>query len=253
MTTLPSFGLNQYQRTAQLYPAVLAVLPLLAVTLVWAQKVLTLVGNVDSYGGIAALVVLLMQIGRQRGRAVEAKHALGEPVSVVALSHRNTWLPVPTVARYHAAFRLLGFELPTASDEDADPLAAAATYSDAISWLRDQTRDEKRFALVHIENRNYGFCRNLLGLKPIGLALCGAGLALDVALLYLRAPSGTLLGAAWILGVLMLLGLVIWLFFVTPRLVLSVSRGYAAQLLAASDQISKANGGGGRSRRQAAR
>jgi hypothetical protein len=237
MVSLPSVGLNQYQRTAQLYPAILAVAPALAVAMVWAPKALGLVGAVGSIGVVGALVILLIQIGRQLGRAVETRWDLGVPVTVAALRHGNNILPAPTLARYHAALTRHGLPMPSIDEQLGDPAAAEANYADAIGWLRDRTRDEKRYFLVHVENRNYGFRRNLLGLKPLGLLICGAAVILDLGLTLAFHPSGDLLIAAWILLAALLGGIATWTFVVTKVFVIDASRGYAVQLLATSDQV----------------
>jgi hypothetical protein len=237
MVSLPSFGLNQYQRTAQLYPAILAVAPALAVSVVWVPKALGLVGGAGSIGVVGALVILLIQIGRRLGRSAEAKWRLGIPVTIAALRHDNNLLPPPTLARYHAAFTRHKLRMPSLEEQRRDPVGADTAYADAASWLRDRTRDEKRFPLIHVENRNYGFRRNLLGLKPIGLVICSCAAPLDAGLALALHPTGDLMIAAWLLLAALIGGIATWSLVVTKGFVLDASRGYAVQLLAASDQI----------------
>ena len=47
---------------------------------------------------------------------------------------------------------------------DVDRLCA-----DVIPWLRAKTREPTTFRLVYEENINYGYIRNMLRLKPVGL------------------------------------------------------------------------------------
>jgi hypothetical protein len=54
---------------------------------------------------------------------------------------------------------------PTAEAEAADPAGADAYYARCGDWLREHTRDRKRFKLIFEELVTYGFRRNLLGLK----------------------------------------------------------------------------------------
>ncbi len=76
----------------------------------------------------------------------------------------------------------IGGPAPTAKDEEADPVKCDAYYERCGNWLRENTRDTKKFKLLFDENINYGYRRNLLGLKAPGLAIdalvlaaCGNG------------------------------------------------------------------------------
>ena len=103
----------------------------------------------------------------------------------------------------------------TQAEEQADPSAADAAYNTATSAIRNQARDA-RFALLHKENANYGFRRNLLGLRLWGIAasLGVAGAAVVIALvtdgsLGQRAGAAAtpvLYAAASLIGFLLLLG-----------------------------------------------
>ena len=44
-------------------------------------------------------------------------------------------------------------------------------YASAVKWLQERCRG-KAFPLVEKENAEYGFRRNLRGLKPIGITAC---------------------------------------------------------------------------------
>lgn len=69
---------------------------------------------------------------------------------------------------------MLGDRLPTQAEELADPGAVDERYDDSVARLRGLTRNNRKFRLLFSENINYGLRRNLLGLKPIGVAVaCG--------------------------------------------------------------------------------
>lgn len=57
----------------------------------------------------------------------------------------------------------------------ADRAAALGIDLRSCHFLREQTRDPKMFPIVYEENVNYGFRRNLLGLKPTGAAIAVVG------------------------------------------------------------------------------
>ncbi len=76
--------------------------------------------------------------------------------------------------------RLLSIDLPTREEEVKDPSSADGVYGAVTAELRERTRDKARFPIVYAENRNYGFERNLLAMRPIGLACSAASAALMV-------------------------------------------------------------------------
>ena len=65
----------------------------------------------------------------------------------------------------------IGYPLPTQQEEEACPAWADTKYEEAVTALREATRDTSRFPLVFAENANYGFRRNLWGLRPIGTTI----------------------------------------------------------------------------------
>ncbi len=236
---MKALGLDQYQRTARLYPALLTVAPVTALSFLWAPKAAALVGSLASAAVTGGLLTLLMQYGRSRGRAVQARTVAetGGLASTVALRHRDDHIAEPLRLRYHAALRKQGFTMPTAVEEAADPAAADAHYRAATEWLPDQLRD-KKFYLLHAENRAYGFCRNLLGLKAVGVMLALMCLAVDGVLLYLfhdGDPARTVAGG--MLAALLVAALTAWAFMVNIGLVNDAAWAYARRLLAATEQL----------------
>ena len=63
---------------------------------------------------------------------------------------------------------LNGTAIPTPQDEKRDPERADQVYDACVSCLIERTRDKTRFRLLFEENCNYGFRRNLWGMKPLG-------------------------------------------------------------------------------------
>ncbi len=111
--------------------------------------------------------------------------------------------------------RALGLDIPTADQEKADRARALELYASAVDELRHLTRDTERFPLVYKGNTEYGFRRNLLGLKKIGLsvavvALGASGWALvhgwnaENVILSVPAVTALLTGClafGWLIGV----------------------------------------------------
>lgn len=102
----------------------------------------------------------------------------------------------------------------------------------AVDWLLEHSRISAGASLLLDENISYGFQRNLLGLKPFGIALSVTALVVHGLLLALAMPTGERL---W-LGVAICIPLTIflfgWVFLVTKGAVAEASLAYAQRLLA---------------------
>jgi len=88
----------------------------------------------------------------------------GKP-STVKLRHRDTTNQRPherTLPR-HRASAAARSQVPNATEETADPVAADSVYEAFGDFLRERTRDTKKCRLVFEELMNYGFRRNLWG------------------------------------------------------------------------------------------
>ncbi len=101
----------------------------------------------------------------------------------------DTTLNTDSKDRYRAFLAgKLGRAVPTAAEEEQNQAAADAFYEQAGTWLRENTRDTKKFSILFNENITYGYRRNLLGLKWIALGLNLAIVVICVGLLWHTAP-----------------------------------------------------------------
>ena len=186
---------DQYTLRARIQPALTAVLPLafLLLTLVPGQPTLataffTLLATI---GGTAVAA----QLGRGRGRKKEQSlwNSWGGPPTIRLLRHRHTPGDPPLPSRLRQQVEeWVSYPLPTEEEEEADPLDADTRYKEAVTSLREATRDSAKFPLVLAELTNYGFRRNLWGLKPIGISI-----ALTLALLSWVLLILTIWGRPW--------------------------------------------------------
>lgn len=167
-----------YERKARATPGLLAVIPVLTAFLCYygpkQPLVAAVVGLLASCGAIYALASLARMTGKKREEALIRKWG-GRPTTI-ALRHRDTFLDVVTKQRYHQDIvRKLDIQMPTEQQEQANPDAADQQYMGATRRLIELTRGDK--GLLLMENINYGFARNMLGLKPVGVAASVLGLA----------------------------------------------------------------------------
>ena len=233
---------DSYSRRARLYPAFIAILPVIVLIAVYTHWLDFQASNLVWLILAGAGLIALSDFARQRGKAVE-KCLLGEwqgfP-SITLLRHRDHTIDPQTTSRYHrAAERLIdGLSMPTLADEERDPEAADKAYETVTNFLLPRTRDKQEFRLLFEENVNYGFRRNLLGLKPIGiLILLGSASYVTwrswnqiAAGSIPDQPESIILAGA----IAMLLA---WIVLIRKRHVRAAAVDYARQLLMAFDVL----------------
>lgn len=165
---------DSYDREARLYPALLTLLPVvLLLVCVFGphQPILVAV--------LSALLVcggplFIARIARDRGKALEDRLIVkwgGKPTTIV-LRHQDGTIDGLTKKKYHEVLgKALSVTPPTPESETKDLAAADTFYRAATAWLISQTQDAKKHALVFRENKNYGFQRNLCGMKSAGIVM----------------------------------------------------------------------------------
>ena len=121
--------------------------------------------------------------------------------------------------------------MPSLVDETDDPKNAQDDRLLAVRWLLEHTRPQSEASLLLNENISYGFARNLLGLKPLGIAVTAAVTLGSAYFLYDLEVGST----AFVLGTLLcgaaFIGLLMWAFLVTKSSVAHASQVYAEKIL----------------------
>lgn len=134
-------------------------------------------------GGAAALVFVpisffLSQVGADFGKHLEKRlwRDWGGPPTTRFLRHGNHDFNEVTRGRVHEKLRSLGLKVPTCEEQEQDERAAEKYFESCTEELIRRTRNDKEFPLVFKGLVEYGFRRNLLGLKPFGVILALASL-----------------------------------------------------------------------------
>jgi hypothetical protein len=201
---------------------------------VWAATL----GITTWAGGTA----LLAQVARDGGKRKEAAlfASWGGMPTVARLRHRDAANPM-TLARWHAKLKkaMGNVKMPTAQQEAADPENADIVYDTCSTFLRGHTRSEKKFPLLFAENCNYGFRRNLWGMKPVGTAVVLTSLVIMIGLLIVdpsarRSAQFTAIALGGGIDILLLAG---WLFVFKPNWVRVPAEAYAQRLLEACETL----------------
>ncbi|SPD74276.1 conserved membrane hypothetical protein [uncultured Desulfobacterium sp.] len=234
---------DAYSLRARYFPTVIVIAPICLVILsltsdIWGLK------NSIGFAAISALglAFVMDQVGRDQGKKKEARlfHLWdGKPTTRI-LRHRDTSLDRTTRERYHnkLARFVEGINIPTAEQELKDPNEADSIYNSCVAYLRAKTRDPKIFPLVFQENVNYGFRRNLWGMKPAGICISVIGVLACSALSmhYFFANEKEWVGAA-VCVLLCISLLVLWVARFTPSWVKITADEYAKQLVSACDTL----------------
>ncbi|MCC0036378.1 MAG: hypothetical protein H6887_14085 [Hoeflea sp.] len=232
--------LDTYVIRARLFPAVLAIAPMIVFALA------SFAADWDKLGlpqvlittAVAVLFFGFSDLSRRLGRRVEKQmfaSSGGRPFPTV-LRHRDKVIDTKSKARYIA---FLASELderaPTVSSETKNSDKADAFYVLAGNWLRERTRDQSKFMVLFEENVVYGFRRNLFGLKWIGLLINAVVVAASVWMLW---------SADWVplpqYGTVLVVGILHALFFlfgVSEKSVLDASDQYGRQLVLACETL----------------
>lgn len=190
---------DAYSLRARLFPAIIAIAPALAalaILISWKSFGLT---NAIASLGMLVLLWAVADYARNRGRAIEntlyAEHG-GMP-SIVMFRRSDATIDAGSKDRYRTFLAgKVEVVAPTAAEESADQAVADAFYGRCGNWLRQKTRDTKKFPILFTENITYGFRRNLLGVKVPALLLNIVVVAICALLLWrtswdIESPIGS--------------------------------------------------------------
>lgn len=224
---------DHYSYQARVAPAFLSLFPLFLLMSIRFPQLHTVVVGLFGLAMACGVLTLVAHYARSRGKALEGsltKKWGGRPTTLF-LINQNGELDSQTHQRYleYFAVNIPNWQI----NEDR-----VASYESAVRWLLEKTRETSRFNLIFKENISYGFRRNCLGIKPLGLGvalICSAIWAVDI---YALAPQWSRVETPqWTgLGITLLL-LAWWLFVVGETWVREAGDAYAKSLLGSIDAI----------------
>lgn len=192
-----------------------------------------------------ALPPALGFLARNLGKRLEAelwKAWDGKPTTRF-LRHRDSTLSEHTKTRYFDFLKAGGITRPTPAEEATDPAAADATYESAGDLLRRHVRVTRCNPHCERQNAAYGFARNILGVRRLGLAAALAAGTIGVLLASWSAWTGSTGEARGPLVAAALLNLVMatfWFWGVRPDWVRSAADAYAIAILETCERAASA-------------
>jgi hypothetical protein len=162
-----------YQLRARVQPLLLVAFPVavLAYALGAADD---LIGRVGAALATFGVTTLLAALARDRGRVIEAdlwRSWGGPPTTAMMLSTSEPPSRNLQAHRRHAHRLLPDIERLSDDRDRADPEGSRQDIEQFTTYLRERTRDRQRFPIVFDANVGYGFRRNSLGLRPVGLVV----------------------------------------------------------------------------------
>jgi len=188
-----------------------------------------------SFIGIGVFSFVLAQIGRDQGKKKEKKlfeHWGGKPTNMI-LRHSNNHLDVHTKKRFHTKLEQVipDMKIPTPEEELEDLYAADCIYDSCTKYLISKTRDTNKYHLLFKENINYGFRRNLWGMKAwaltiiVGCLIIHAVIATEKFTTF-ETPNTT----DWLLLATLVIISMFWLFTVNKEWIKVTAFAYAERL-----------------------
>lgn len=231
---------DAYTVRARVVPALMAGLPTLAFLFLIIPWDHFSVSQAISATMAIILLVAFADLARNLGKKAERK--LGTRATPEFWFRDDGTIDSVSKDRYRSfVASKLDVKAPSAEDEISDPAYAKQFYLSAGNWLRDQTRDHKKFRILADELFTYGFRRNLFGLKPValslnaivlGLCLIATTLPLPVELPALQS-SGRLVTAI----IAVILHSAFMIFAVNKEGVREASRAYGIQLILSCETL----------------
>ncbi|MES9925712.1 MAG: hypothetical protein ABW152_16645 [Candidatus Thiodiazotropha endolucinida] len=189
------FG-DKYSRQARLYPGLIVLTPILSLVIALFPGLLT-----EEIGKILLTILFsigalyfLASISRTAGKNTERRllGIWGAWPTTIWLRHSDANLVPQTKMRYHDYLdqNVPGISLPTAEQENEDPAGADQVYASAVDWLKEHRRDDQ-YSLLLDENIQYGFRRNMRGMKSLAIILSVISILIICSMIFYKYGVGT--------------------------------------------------------------
>jgi hypothetical protein len=232
---------DAYTIKARVFPAIIAAIPALAIVILLVSWTGLALSSGVATIGLVIILYVFSDFARSQGKRIEPRiyEREGGKPSVTMMRRADTSLDTASKDRYRAFLaRKLGCKAPTAAEEEQNQIGADAFYEQAGAWLRENTRDTKRFWILFNENITHAYRRNLLGLKWVALGLNLIVVAICAGLLWRNAPiniADGFTGRVLVVLVVAAIHAVYIVGVVNQHSVIAAARTYARQLILSTE------------------
>jgi hypothetical protein len=230
-----------YTIRARVFPAIIAAIPALAMVILLVSWTGLALSSGIATIGLIIILYMFSDFARSQGRKIEPRIfelQRGKP-SVTMMRRADTSLDADSKDRYRAFLASkLARMAPTAAEEEQNQAVADAFYDQAGNWLRENTRDTKKFSILFNESISYGYRRNLLGLKWIALGLNLTVVVICAGLLWYNGPiiiGDAFTGRVLVVLVVATIHAAYILAVVNQQSVIAAARTYARQLILSTE------------------
>lgn len=241
---------DKYSFNARVKPALFIILPIVVTAYILIEPLRTLLGSLVGIFVTCGVVNFFSNQMSSAGNElqIELFKKWGGAPSTIILRHSDEILDKFTKQRYRAKLNELipNFKKITENYEIQNSKDADDYYKSASNFMREYTRNEKRYPLILSENISYGFSRNLLAFKQTAITIIL--ISFTISLLFIifntalesnfidtlkEIPSSNYV----LLGVHLVFFL-IWCFMINENWVKTRGIAYAKRLYAACEDIS---------------
>ncbi len=241
---------DTYSLNARVKPAFFLVFPVV-------MTLFTLFEPSRSWGGAAITFIVFFGIisfaanqMSTKGNIIQEKLFIkwgGAPTTIV-LRHSDYRLDTYTKSRYMGILEALipNFTAISSEQEVSDSRKADEMYRTAGSYMREYTRDAKKYPLIFKENVAYGFSRNIRAFKWLGVTVSVFSLGVSCFIIwykYIKENSTPLLDLLFsipfentALVLVLVLITLLWLFMVTEKWVEVRAFSYSKALFSACEK-----------------
>lgn len=235
---------DDYERKARFIPSFITIFPIIIWIYCWFPMIQTvgwaIIVPILNLGIALPLTGVARDLGKKVEKRLIEKH--GALPATLLLRHDNTFLNNYTKERYRKNLEKRNeVDLPTLEEEKENPKEANQKLSSCIDFLIKKFRDKEEYPLVFNENKHYGYVRNLLGLKPVGLPLCLVGLISHLLFFISVGPFIMNLSSndpfKLVSFLITLILFLFWCFYVTSSSVYKAGENYGRALLENCEDI----------------
>ncbi|WP_180644567.1 hypothetical protein [Acinetobacter bereziniae] len=240
---------DQYSLSARVRPALFIVLPIILTAYILFEPLRTLLGSLLTILLTCGVVNFFSNQMSSKGNLIQQTLFTkwgGAPTTLI-LRHSNNELDKYTKQRYREKLVSLvsNFKNVTERAERSNPANADQYYISAINYLKEKTRDSKKYPLILKENMNYGFSRNLLAFKTTAIVIILASLLISLSIIFVKFKDkyvdinslSLLPSEYYVLIILHIIFLLIWCFMINETWVKVRAYAYAKRLLSSCEEI----------------
>lgn len=179
---------EHYAIHARFMPVFVVLFPLVLTILAWFPQAKTILGGamtlLISFGIMSFLSIYISNLGNDLQDNYFEKWG-GAP-STLLLLPSNKKLDRYTKQRYFKWLnrKCSGLDLPDTLDGQVENEELYEKIRSASNYMREYTRDRKKYSQVYNDNVAYGFARNIVAIKKAGLVVASISLASNGLFLY---------------------------------------------------------------------